>query len=267
MSFKFKARLRSKLFYLFMYLFQVALVAQSGAGIDVKDKKAIENEVAQFSAKVSQLYSYWNVYVEHRDNIREKFLHNSIVKLKGLTLDQVDQVFSKSDQYLDYLDRLKESVFTYVENDKYWGKIIDAKNKLSEIYSEIDIFENRTIVGLQEEGVGKVLLDRKRFLLDKLNRIQKLAIDLRNLKAVNEKRITRYKNLLEQLKSYAAEAQDTWEGPFNKPMSKTRLLWVAVEVKKEIVTLKRQILNILKTITDEAVREELLLMDEEQYVF
>lgn len=267
MSFKFKARLRSKLLVLLLCSLCEVTQAQSGAGIDVKDKKAIENEVTQFAAKISQLNSYWNVYVEHRDNIREKFLHNSIVKLKGMTLDQVDKVFSKSDQYLEYLDRLKDSVFTYVENDKYWGKIIDTKNKLSEIYKEIDVFENKTMVGMQEEHLGKVLLDRKRFLIDKLNRTQKLSKDLSALKAVNEKRITRYKNLLEQLKSHATEAQDTWEGPYNKPMSKTKLLWVIVEIKKEIVTLKRQIFYILKTITDEVVREEVLLMDEEKYVF
>ena len=60
------------------------------------------------------------------------------------------------------------------------------------------------------------------------------------------------------IKSASLKYSSAEEKPFRR---------MKVRLKKEIVTLKRQILNILKTITDEAVREELLLMDEEQYVF
>ena len=71
----------------------------------------------------------------------------------------------------------------------------------------------------------------------------------------------------QQLKEWSQATPDTWEGPFNQPMPKSKLLWVIVETKKEIVTLKRSILNLIKFVNDEELRREILRLKEVKHVF
>ncbi len=239
-----------------------------GPGISVKDKTAVESEVAKLTAKLAQLQTYWSRYINHRDQIREGFLHDSIFKLKGLAQDQIDLAFEKFDVFQVYLERLKESIFVAdPEHKEKWTQMLDNAANLTRIYPELNVLKNQTLNGKWEKGTEKVLMDRKRFLFEQLERIKALAKDLRNLKKTNEKRIERYRHMLEQLKEWSQAIPGTWEGSFNQPMPKSKLMWVIVETKKEIVILKRSILSIIKFATDEELRKDILCLEEVRYVF
>ena len=73
--------------------------------------------------------------------------------------------------------------------------------------------------------------------------------------------------MLEQLKEWSQAIPGTWEGTVNQPMPKSKLMWVIVETKKEIVILKRSILSIIKFATDEELRKDILCLEEVRYVF
>ncbi len=244
------------------------LVGEDGLGIGVKDKKAIKAEVAKLAAKLTELESFYRKFEHHRDNIREGFLHDSIFKLKGLAKDQIDDAFSKFDDVQDHLDRLKESIFAAdPKNREKWTKVLDSVRIVYKVYPELDVFREQTLQGDWQRGMERVMLDRKEFLLQQLERTQELAKDLRNLKKINEERINSYQKMHEQLKEWSQATPETWEGPFNQPMPKSKLMWVIIETKKEIVTLKRSIFNILKLVTDEELRKELMYMEEVKHVF
>jgi len=248
----------------------VLLCGQSikGPGIGVKDKKAIESEVARLAAKLTELQSYYQKYIDHRDNIREGFLHDSIFKLKGLLPDQIDEAFMTFDDLQDHLGLLRESIFAAdPENKEKWSQELDRAASVFELYPELNVLKNQTLKGNWQKGMERVLIDRKTFLIKQLERIQALTKDIRALKKVNEKRIGRYQNILKQLKEWSEATPDTWEAQFNQPMPKSKLMWVVVETKKEIVTLKRSIFNLIKLITDEELRKDLMAMEELKYVF
>ncbi len=244
------------------------LAGEDGVGIAVKDKKAIKAEVAKLVAKLTELESFYAKFVYHRDNIREGFLHDSIFKLKGLAEEQIEDAFSKFDEVQDHLERLKESIFAAdPENREKWTKVLDSVQVVGTVYPELDVFREQTLQGDWQRGMERVMIDRKEFLLQQLERTQALAKDLRNLKKINEERISRYQKMHEQLKEWSQATPGTWEAQYNQPMPKSKLLWVIVETKKEIVMLKRSIFNILKLITDEELRKELMVMGEVKHVF
>lgn len=238
-----------------------------GVGIDVKDKEAIEKEVANISAKVTQLWSYWDVYVKHRDNIRSGFLYNQITVLKGLAQNYLDDAFEKIDKVGDQIEAFKDSIFVIdPKGAEKWISELDKEQGITQVYPEIENLEQNTLQGDWETGLERVLKDRKTFLMGQLERVQKIARDLKNLKKINEERIGRYQEMLKQLKEHIKE-KETSDGTWNRPMAKAKLFMVTVEIKKEIVNLKRQMFNILKVITDEELRREIMYMEEMQYVF
>jgi hypothetical protein len=238
-----------------------------GIGIDVKDKEAIEKEVANISAKVTQLWSYWDVYKNHRDKIRHGFLSDQINVMKGLAQKYLDEAFEKIDEVGDQFEAFKDSIFVIdPKGAEKWISELDKELGLDKIYPEIKHLDQNTLQGEWETGLERVLKDRKTFLMGQLERVQKIAKDLKTLKKVNEERIGRYQEMLKQLKDHI-KARETSDGDWNRPMSKAKLFMVTVEIKKEIVNLKRQMFNILKVMTDEELRQEIMYMEEMQYVF